>query len=424
MEEKYTTCSPVSQPIAWLIWAFVTLFYFYEYFLRTAPSVMENELSHFFSISAAGLGSLIGAYYYTYAPLQIVAGVAMDRYGGRKVVPLAVLLCAIGSWLFTMPNLGIALLGRMLIGAGSACGFISVIFIATNWIPRQHLALLTGLTQTLGMLGAILGQKYVVLLMQNHIWQTVWQQCVVAGIGLAIILFFIIPKRPVHVQQRIKAQGYAHVLQNLKLVVCNKQTWLAGIFGGCIFLPTTVLAMIWAVPFFESAYHLSLQKVTSLTSILFIGWIIGSPLMGFISDRLGSRKYVMVLGVLLTFLCVLAIVYIPNLPYYLLLALMFLIGIFSGTELVAIAFTCEANPIFAKGAAIGITNFIIFTFSAILSPLVGVLLNRITGAHALITAQDYQLSFLIIPVCLLLALICILYATEPEAKQDILSMEH
>lgn len=415
MDEQYTTCSPVSQRVAWLIWFFVTLFYFYEYFLRTAPSVMENELSQFFNITAAGLGSLIGAYYYTYAPLQIVAGVAMDRFGGRKVVPFAVLLCALGSWIFISPNFWFSMIGRMLIGAGSSCAFVSVIFIATNWIPRQHLALLTGLTQACGMLGAILGQKYAEILMRNNSWQTVWKQSFFVGLILTVILFFIIPRRPLHIQQKIKAQGYQHIFQNLKDVALNKQTWLAGIFGGCIFLPTTVLAMIWAVPFFQNIYQMPLQQITTLSSMLFVGWIIGSPLMGLISDHYRNRKYTMAVGISLTLLFVLIILYIPNLPYYALIFCMLFIGIFSGTELIAIAFTCEVNPTYAKGAAIGVTNFIIFAFSALLAPFVGIILNWL---------HDYKIALIVIPGCLLAGLLAILFATEPKTKQNVLSIEH
>lgn len=416
MSDQHKTCSAVSQPVAWLIWFFVTLFYFYEYFLRTAPSVMEDELSQFFNLTAAGLGSLIGAYYYTYAPLQIVAGVAMDRFGGHKVVPLAILFCAVGSYLFVSPDLWIALLGRMLIGAGSACGFLSVIFIATNWIPRKHLALLTGLTQTVGMLGAILGQKCVEMIVKQDAWQSVWSDSFFAGVILAALLFFVIPKRSAEVQQRIKARGYVDVLQNLKNVVLNRQTWLAGIFGGCIFLPTTVFAMIWAIPFFQNIYQLPVNQITTLTSILFIGWIIGSPLMGFISDRLNNRKLTMIIGISVTLGLMLFILFATKLPYFILLISMFLMGIFSGTELIAIAFTCESNAIEAKGAAIGITNFIIFALSALIAPCVGILLSKV--------APHYQLALIIIPVFLLVGLIAILSAKEPVLKQDILNMEH
>jgi MFS family permease len=415
MEEKYTTCSPVSQPVAWLIWFLVTIFYFYEYFLRAAPSVMESGLSQFFHLTSAGLGSLIGAYYYTYAPLQIVAGVAMDRFGGRKVVPFAVMLCALGSWLFISPSLWVATTGRMLIGAGSACAFVSVIFIATNWISRKHLALLTGLTQTCGMLGAIFGQKYVEVVMKHYSWQTIWVQSFIFGSVLAVILYFIIPKRPLDIQQRIIKQGYGHIRQNLKSVLKNKQTWLVGIYGGCIFLPTTILAMIWAVPFFQDSYHLPLNQITNLSSMLFAGWIVGAPLMGLISDHAGNRKHTMAVGILLTFVLMMTILYIPQLPDYMLVTCMFLTGIFSGAELIAIAYTCEVNPVDAKGAAIGVTNFIIFSFSALIAPLVGILLYW---------SNSYKLALLVIPVCLLAGLIAILFANEPQTKQDILTMGH
>ena len=126
--------STISQKTAWGIWFLAALFYFYEYILRTAPSVMLPELSAYFSISHAGLGFLIGAYFYLYAPLQIVAGITIDVFGEKRILPMAVIMCLVGSFLFILPHYYTALIGRLLIGAGSAFGFVAIIYVATNWI--------------------------------------------------------------------------------------------------------------------------------------------------------------------------------------------------------------------------------------------------------------------------------------------------
>lgn len=419
---QYTTCTPVSVTAAWLIWFLISLFYFYEYFLRSAPSVMEQELLQVFNLDKAGLGSLIGAYYYTYAPMQIIAGITLDRFGGRKVVPFAVLLCSIGSWFFTSSNIYFAILGRMLIGAGSGFAFVSVIFIATNWISRKHLALLTGLTQALGMLGAILGQLFVVKILKTQSWETPWIYSCYVGFALAVLLYLIIPKRAQHIQLKLRKAGMSKAVKNLKIVFLNSQTWLAAIFAGCIFLPTTIFAMIWAIPFFEKAFYFSTYQSTTLISFIFLGWMLGSPGMGFVSDRINNRKGVMLFGLIAVFISYFCILWITSLNYMVLCLLIFLTGFFSGVELVTIAHICEVNPSSVKGAAIGIANFIVFILSAMLSPLLGFLLDWFSRT-TLNSVIQYQLTLSIISFFLFIAFFCCFWIKESKIESEFITME-
>ena len=83
--------------IAWLVTA---VYYFYQYTLRSAPAVMMPQLSDAFGLSALGVASMVGLFYYGYSPFSLVAGVAMDQLGPRKVVPIGAALVGIGALLF------------------------------------------------------------------------------------------------------------------------------------------------------------------------------------------------------------------------------------------------------------------------------------------------------------------------------------
>lgn len=401
-----------SQLKAWAIWFLLSLFYFYEYYLRTAPSIMQPQLVNYFHLGVVGLGSLIGAYYYTYAPSQIFAGLLFDRFGGKLVLPMACGLCTLGSILFIEPNIYIANLGRLLMGFGSGFGFMGIIFVAGQWIDKKRLALLSGLTQTVGMLGAILGQKYASFITQHFSWKNVWIQAFYAGISLVFLIYFTIPNAREQDTSTLTQLHRKEIFQNFWSVIKNKQTWFAGLFSGFIFLPTSVFAMIWAVPFFATADHFTIAQITNLTSAVFIGWIIGSPLAGFISDYVQSRKWIMLIGIFATLILFTIVVYLPHLNEFSLLLCMFGIGLFSGVELVAIAFTCEANRLEARGSAIGITDCIIFSISAIFSPLIGVLLKCMHSIHLVFSIDDYQWAFLSIILCLSLGTILCFFVKE------------
>src|SRR5690606_9071545 len=101
--------------VAWLITA---VYYFYQYMLRSAPAVMMPQLSEAFGITAMGVASMAGLFYYGYSPFSLVAGVALDRWGPRRVIPFGAAAVGLGALMFATGDNGIASAGRLLQGAG------------------------------------------------------------------------------------------------------------------------------------------------------------------------------------------------------------------------------------------------------------------------------------------------------------------
>jgi MFS family permease len=129
------------------------LFYFIEYAVRSAPSVMLPELRTAFGLNTVGLSSLIGLYYYSYAGFAIVAGACVDRWGAKYPIPAGVVILAVGTAMFAV-NVGwIAGIGRFLQGAGAAFAFVAAVYLASRGLPARYLATAVGITQCLGMLG-------------------------------------------------------------------------------------------------------------------------------------------------------------------------------------------------------------------------------------------------------------------------------
>src|SRR6186713_1743986 len=114
-------------------WLLTAIFYFYQYSMRSAPAVMVPELTTAFGLSAVGVASLVGLFYFGYAPFSLVAGVALDQFGPRKVVPLGAASVAIGAILFSLGDPTWGSVGRFMQGAGGVFALIGAVYLVTTF---------------------------------------------------------------------------------------------------------------------------------------------------------------------------------------------------------------------------------------------------------------------------------------------------
>src|ERR1700726_4436425 len=175
-------------------WLFCLLFYFMEYAVRSAPSVMLPELTTAFGLNTVGLSSLIGLYYYSYAAFAIVAGASVDRWGAKYTIPAGLLILAVGTAMFAV-NVGwIASVGRFLQGAGAAFAFVAAVYLASHGLPARYLATAIGVTQCVGMLGGSAGQFVTAPLIHGPIaWQQFWVYSGAVTLVIAVAMYVVTP---------------------------------------------------------------------------------------------------------------------------------------------------------------------------------------------------------------------------------------
>jgi len=400
--------------IAWLIAA---VYYFYQYALRSAPAVMMPELSDAFGISALGVASLAGLFYYGYSPFSLVAGVAMDRLGPRRVVPIGAAVVGIGALLFASGSTEAAGIGRFVQGAGGVFALIGAAYIATQNFPASRAATLIGATQMFGMAGGSAGQFVVgPLIASGVVWSAFWAGMGVVGLLIAVALFMLLPK------QAATDAGDADWLRGagraLATVFRNPQSLLCGFIAGLLFIPTTILDMTWGVRYLQDAQNLDYTEAVIRSATVPMGWIVGCPLLGFISDRLGRRKPVIVAGAVVLLGCVAWILYGPAgvLPPY---VLGLTTGIASGAAMLPYTVIKEANAPNLAGTATGVVNFLNFTFSALLGPVFGWLLQR-AAAGAELAHAHYQAAFrpMLLGIVLAIVMTLLLKETGPAGSRS------
>jgi MFS family permease len=375
--------------LATVSWVLVAVYYFYQYMLRSAPSVMMPELTEAFGVSGLGVASLVGLFYYGYSPFSLVAGAAMDRLGPSKVLPMSAALVGIGALLFGSGNTGAASVGRLLQGAGGVFALVGAVFIATKNFPASRAATLIGATQMFGMAGGAAGQFAVGPLISSGMsWKVFWIGMGVIGLAIGAVLFFLLPREP-----RTEPVGSLNAtILALLTVFKNPQSILCGLIAGFLFIPTTIFDMIWGVRYLQEAHGFSFASAVMRSATVPLGWIIGCPLLGFISDRIGRRKPVIIGGAVVLLACLGWILFgQPGVfPPYL---LGLVAGLASGAAMLPYTVIKEVNPPQFGGTATGVINFLNFTFSALLGPVFGGLLHHISGGAQRELAH-YQAAFL------------------------------
>jgi len=376
---------------------------------------MVPELSTAFGLSAVGVASLVGLFYYAYAPFSLVAGVALDQIGPKKVVPLGAAGVAIGALMFSTGDPTIGSIGRFMQGAGGVFALIGAVYLVTTFMPAARAATLIGATQMFGMAGGSAGQFVVGPLIGSGLpWDRFWFLMGIIGIPIAILLFFLIPKQ----ERKPKGEGgLGPALKAMGTVFINPQSLLCGLIAGLIFIPTTIFDMVWGVRFLQEGHDVPYEVAVLRSAAVPFGWIIGCPLLGWLTDRIGRRKPVIIGAAAVLLLVLATMLYGPPgvFPPY---SLALLAGIASGAAMIPYTVIKEANRPEHSGTATGVINFLNFSLTALFGPVFARWLTEASAGGDRQLAH-YQETFqpLLYGVAVAILLTLILRETGPKARK-------
>jgi MFS family permease len=399
-----------------LAWFTGAMFFFYAWVLRVAPSVMVEELMRDFAIGAAAIGNLSAFYYYGYAGMQLPVGMMIDRFGPRRLMTGAGIVCACGCLLFASSASfwGVAA-GRFLIGASAAFSLVSAMAVAGQWFRPSSFAFLSGLAMMMGMIGGVFGQAPLRLLVERYDWRHAMILLAAGGLLIGVASWLTVRDR-----QR-GSGGFQHVLAGLGQVCGNAQTWFIAIAGLGTTGPLLGFAGLWAVPYFAATHGLDRTTAASITSMLFLGWGIGAPIFGWISDRIGLRRPPFIAGLVLCTASIAALVYMPTLPLPAIVALCFLCGFGGSSQIVGFAAAREHNASALSGTAIGLVNGMVTGAGALYQPLLGWLLDlawkgEMSGGARIYDAEAFRFAFGVLVVGAFVGLLCTIAMRETNCK--------
>ncbi|MFV2031819.1 MAG: MFS transporter [Gammaproteobacteria bacterium] len=365
--------SVVTRRAAIVAFTLGTLFFGYAFIQRVSPSVMTNELMRDFSVGGAALGSLSAFYFYAYASIQLPVGMLTDRFGPRKLMSVAAALCALASLGFAFSySLFGASVGRALIGGTVAFAFVGTLAIAGYWFKVAQYAMLAGVLQTVGMMGAIFGQAPLRQLVESIGWRGTMVVLAGAALLLSVSIYMLVPHRS---PQQVSIKPRSSGLDGLKSVVSNGQTWWCALIGFGTAATMLGFAGLWAVPWLNSVHGYSIAEAAGIASMLFLGWAIFAPLAGWASDRMGRRNSILVVGVLIELLAFTIVIYFTPTNTALLMALIFITGAGGSSMTVCFSSVREHNDIAYSSTSLGLMNMCVVGSGAVMQPLIGWLLD-------------------------------------------------
>ena len=273
-----------------LIFSFLSALYTLSMFYRVSNAVIAPNLIRDLSLDAETLGILGGAFFYSFALLQIPMGPMLDRMGPRLIVTSSTLIGAIGALLFAFGNsFPAALLGRILIGAGMASILMGSLKVFTLQFPLEKFATLMGTLVSVGTVGSILAASPLAYFTSTIGWRMTF--IIASGVtaALSFLTFFILgneKKKPGSLISSLPSQPEIRILQSFRLILGSLAFWQIGAVAFFRFGVSTGLQGLWLGPYLMDIKGYSPVQTGNLLILLAIGAIVGGPIAGQFSDRI------------------------------------------------------------------------------------------------------------------------------------------
>ena len=414
---------PCCNWMPWLVCLSAGLFFLYEFFQLNLFDVINQPLRDEFNIDAAQLSWMSSTYVWANVLFLLPAGVILDRFSTRKVILLAMAICVLGSLGFALTNtFAWAAFFHSMTGMGNAFCFLSCVVLVSRWFPPRRQALVIGCVVTMAFIGGMMAHTPLVYLINHYHWRHAL--LIDAGVGTFILgwIFLIVKDKPTvglstdssPEKQACKKQFPSGFL----LVLANRQTWFAGLYTSCLNLPIMVLCALWGASYLQSVHQLDAIAASNVVSLIFMGSILGCPLVGWLSDSLGRRKPLMVVGAIATLLTVIPLLTGFALSETVLSLLFFALGLFTSTQVIAYPLIAESNHDENTGVATGMASVIIMGGGGFGQILFGMLMRQHAGiATQHYSVADFQCAMWMFPIAAVVALVAILLTRETHCER-------
>jgi MFS family permease len=402
----------------WITCLSAALFFFYIFTQMLMFNVVGHDVMKELSLSAAGMGALSSAYFWGNVLFLFPAGLILDRFSAKKVLLTAMLTSIIATFVFSLaPGFNIMFLARIFIGLAGAFALITGLKLASHWFVPAKMAFVSGSIITLGFLGGLVSQTPLMLMNNAFGWRHAAQFDGGLGILFLILIAILVKDYPAGYVRAVSAEhttSLSALWVSIKKAVSNSQNWLFGLYVCLINLPIFILGGAFGIGYLAEAQQLPATQASLVTSMLLIGAMIGSPVLGWVSDKAGARKPTMIFGAIISLLVGLVIMYVPHLSFTMLLLLFLALGFITSTQVIGYPSIAESNTPDVIGAGLSIGSTLIMS-GGLLIPIFGWLLDtHMTGKTPM--AGDYLFAMWMIPVAFILSLICVSLAKETHCK--------
>jgi sugar phosphate permease len=411
----------------WLIWGCAAIFYLYQFILRISPSIMADDLMRDLDIHAAAFGMVASFYYYGYVPMQVPAGLLLDKIGVRRPLAFAAILIMTGAFMFAgTGNIYIMSVGRLFMGIGSGFGFLSCVKTASTWLPPHRLGLVVGLSFMFGTAGAVFGGLPLAELSEAVGWKTA--MLMLGGVGslVAFLIYTVVRDRKANAHVPLTAENSEtiSVRKSIEIVLKNPLTYVFGLYGLIMYVPIAGYIDLWGTSYLMQTQGIPKAEAAGTVSLFYVGIGAGAPLSALVADYFKSYTKIFMASTMGLLVAFCAMIYMPEIPLNLMQVIYVVSGFFAGAQFLVFASVCEINPNQIGGCASGVHNMFCMASGMIFQPLTGMLMDvtwnglEIDGVPQY-SMHDYHFALASIPICLVVAMgLCFLMKeTYPQAAK-------
>lgn len=389
----------------WLVFGLLACGYILVYFHRLSTNVVALDMMKDLQVGGALIGLLASGYFYPYALMQLPSGLLADSLGPRRTVTFSFILAGLASiFLGMVSSVGWAIFARILVGIGVSMLFVATLKILTRWFKVSEFAKVTGILMALGGFGVLTTATPLAHLSNTIGWRGSFVVIGTATLVLAAIIWVFVRNTPEEKglpapEERVTAvhgeEERTNLFDGLKTVLSARSFWplAAWFFFSCgVFF---AFAGLWGAPYLIQVYGLTKIQAGGVMDMLALAMIIGSPILSMLSDRIRSRKIIIVAASLTLVLVTLPLAFFPSgMSKPILYLLVFFMSL-SASSIVAVGFTMskELFPVRIAGTAVGLVNLFPFLGGALMQPAVGYLLESQSQGVTTFSADAYGFAF-------------------------------
>ncbi len=406
--------------LPWLVCFSASLFFFYELIQGTMFASIADNIMQDFRVQADKMAYLSSSFYVANVIFLFVAGFILDRFSPKKTILIAMSICVLSTFILaSAQSFYLALVSRFVIGIGSAFCFLGPIRLASRWFPAQRMALVTGVIVTIGMAGGMLAQYPLTKLAAQLGWREAMVQVGWLGAAMLILMYFGIIEKGQHKSQKIDKKMNLSTIA--KKAYLNAQTLRAALYTSLMNMVIAVYGAMMGSLYIVQKMGIPKEDAAVVNSLLFFGAIVGSPIIGWCSDKLNLRILPMKVGVIASLLTMLAVLFIP-VSLLAMQVLFFLLGFFTAAQVISYALVAESNPAAMTASAVSIVPILTQGGYVVYQILFSFLLMhhgemRMAEGIPVYSLGDYQFAALIFPIGLLIALAILFGLKETHCRQ-------